>query len=152
LTERLAIHFYELGKVPEAIDTSDMVQLWLKLIGAKTEEDLAALEELEVAEMTQAVDAYRKISASPRYQELERMRAEARRDEAQALSDAREQGLEQGLAQGLEQGLAQGKRLEQEDTARSLLAMGLDISQISEVTKLTPKEIESLGVKVIRPL
>ena len=115
LTDRLAIHFYELGKVPEAIDTSDMVQLWLKLIGAKTEEDLAALEELEVAEMTQAVDAYRKISASPRYQELERMRAEACRDEAQALSDAREQGLEQGLAQG--------KRLEQEDTARSLLGV-----------------------------
>ena len=135
LTDKLGLHFFELNKLPEEIDTSDMMKVWLKLIAARTEEDLAALEELDIAEIAQAVDAYWEITASPRFQELERMRAKARRDEAQAIENARRQGLEQGLKQ------------QQEDTARRLLEMGFTIRKISEVTVLTTEEIESIVIE-----
>ena len=38
--------------------------------------------------MKQAIGAYRSVSASPEFREMERMRSKARHDEAQALENA----------------------------------------------------------------
>ena len=124
LTDKFELDFYELGKLPDEIDKNDMMQVWLKLIGAKTEEDVLAIERLEVEEMTQAVSAYRQITGSQEYQELERMRDKARHDEAQALGNARRQALR--------------------ETAKRLLALGNPVDKISAVTELSCEEIESL--------
>jgi len=55
---------------------------------AKTEEDLKQLESLEVAVVTQAISAYREVVLSPEFYELERLRADARHNEASALLNA----------------------------------------------------------------
>ena len=42
------------GKRPDIVDKNDMMQVWLKLFGARTEEDALAAERLEAREMAQA--------------------------------------------------------------------------------------------------
>ena len=43
-------------------------------------------------ELNQAIDTYQNITASPEFRELERMRAKAQHDEAQALWNAEQKG------------------------------------------------------------
>ena len=74
--------------------------------------------------MTQAINAYHSVSASPEFQELERMRIKAEHDEAQALWNA--------------------QRKEKFEITRNALRMNLPIDDIIKLTGLTRKEIESL--------
>jgi hypothetical protein len=85
----MGLLFFELPKLPPAINTGDGTELWLRLFKAETEEDLKIIEALEVSVMEQAVTAYRRVSASPEFRELERLRSKARHDEASALRNAR---------------------------------------------------------------
>jgi predicted transposase/invertase (TIGR01784 family) len=62
----------------------------------------------------------------------------------EGLQQGLEEGLQQGLQQGLEQGLEQGRRLEQEQIARAMLARGLAVALISELTGLPEDEINAL--------
>ena len=52
--------------------------------------------------MEQAINAYYKITASPEFREVERLREKARHDEAQALYHAKMVGREEGRAEGEE--------------------------------------------------
>ena len=88
MTDKCALHFFELPKVAQEIDNIDGKELWLKLFKAETEEDLEKLEKLGVDTMTEAVNAYRHVSASNEFKEIERLRSKARHDEAQALRNA----------------------------------------------------------------
>ncbi|MCL2202622.1 MAG: Rpn family recombination-promoting nuclease/putative transposase [Defluviitaleaceae bacterium] len=94
LTDKMALHFYELKKLPPLAenDKTNGKDLWLKLFRAETEEDLAAIEKLEVPEMSEALQAYRHVAASDEFKEKERMWAKARHDEAQALYNAEQRG------------------------------------------------------------
>ncbi|MCL1809451.1 MAG: Rpn family recombination-promoting nuclease/putative transposase [Clostridiales bacterium] len=88
LTDKKALHFYELPKLPKDIDGNDVSLLWLALFNANTEEELAKIEALGVPELNQAICAYHNVTASSEFRELERLRAKARHDEAQALHNA----------------------------------------------------------------
>jgi hypothetical protein len=66
------------------------LELLLSLFRAKTEEELKQLEALEVPIVTQAIEAYREITVSPEFREIERLRADARHNEASALQHATE--------------------------------------------------------------
>ena len=59
------------------------MELWLSLFNAETEEDLEKLEELSHV-MKQVIEAYRSITASPEFHEIERLRSKARHDAALA--------------------------------------------------------------------
>jgi predicted transposase/invertase (TIGR01784 family) len=89
LTDKLNLQFFELPKLPKTINTGDKLALWLALFAAKTEEDLAEIEALEVPEMEQAINAYRSVSATKEFRELERLRDRAGHNEASALANAR---------------------------------------------------------------
>ena len=89
LTDKMVLHFYELNKLPPlAEDDNNDKDLWLQLFRAETEEDLAAIEQLEVPIMSEALQAYRHVTASDEFKERERLWAKARHDEAQALANA----------------------------------------------------------------
>ena len=88
LTDKFDIRCYELPKLPQTVIADNYSELWLSLFRAKTEEDLAKLEALEVPEMREAISAYRHVTVTPEFQELERLRTKARHDEAQALYNA----------------------------------------------------------------
>ncbi|GHU78204.1 hypothetical protein AGMMS49992_28260 [Clostridia bacterium] len=98
LTDRLSMHYYELQKLPEAIDADDAQQLWLQLFNAQTTEELTKLEALEVPDMKEAIGAYRYVTALPEYQEYERLREIARHNEASALLQAKLEAREESDA------------------------------------------------------
>jgi predicted transposase/invertase (TIGR01784 family) len=94
LTDRMSLHYFELPKLPETVSANDKLQLWLKLFDAKTEEELKQIESLEVTVMQQAIKAYRSITATEEFRNLERMRFDAACNEASALGNARREERE----------------------------------------------------------
>jgi predicted transposase/invertase (TIGR01784 family) len=90
LTDRMSLHYFELPKLPNAISREERLKLWLALFKVKTEEELKKIEELEVPIMEQTIQAYRSITATSEFQTLERIRSDARRNEAAALRHAAE--------------------------------------------------------------
>ena len=89
LTDKMSLHYFELCKLPGLINAENGMELWLALFNAETEEELKKLDVLEVPVMKQAIGAYRSITATPEFREMERLRSKARHDEAQALKKAR---------------------------------------------------------------
>ena len=57
------------------------------------------------------------------------------------------EGNEKGIKQGIEQGIEQGKLSTNLAVAKNLLALGMPVSQIMQVTGLTKEQISSLLVK-----
>ena len=95
-TARLSLHFFELPKLPKTVSAERGMELWLALFKAKTEEDLKKIEGMGVTVMNEAIVAYRHVSASPEFLEMERMRSKALHDEAQAIKNATLSGERRG--------------------------------------------------------
>jgi predicted transposase/invertase (TIGR01784 family) len=89
LSDKMAMHYFEVRKLPKDIDPDNELELLLSLFRAKTEEELKQLEKLEVDIVTQAIETYREVTVSPEFREIERLRADARHNEASALAHAR---------------------------------------------------------------
>jgi len=89
LTDKMSLYYYELPKLPALVNVEYGKELWLNLFNAETEEELTKIEALEVPVLKQAIKAFRYVSASPEFREIERLRSKARHDEAQALKNAR---------------------------------------------------------------
>ena len=92
LTDNINVRFFELPKLPDAFFADDALLLWLSLFAADTEEELAAIRELEVPVMDQAIDAYREVTATDAFKEIERTLHYAALNEATQLGFAREEG------------------------------------------------------------
>ena len=91
LTDKCGLHFFELPKMPNvgAINTDDEKDLWLALFNAETEEELDELLKNGGAVIGEAIQAYRGVTATEEFRNLEWLRAKTRHDEAQALGNAR---------------------------------------------------------------
>ncbi|GHV35384.1 hypothetical protein FACS18949_13250 [Clostridia bacterium] len=89
LTDKMSLHYFELPKLPKSVDADNGLELWLALFNADTEEELKQIEDMEVPIMKQAIGAYRNITATDEFKEIERMRSLARHNEASALNHAR---------------------------------------------------------------
>ena len=63
---------------------------------------------------------------------------------AEGEAKGRAEGRAEGEAKGRAEGRAEGEAKGRVETARNLLRMGLEVSQISEATGLSPDEIEAL--------
>ena len=100
LTDKQLLYFFELGKLPGEMSKDDLLLLWLALFKADTEEELKQIEALEVPELNQAINAYHSVTASSEFRELERLRAKAQHDEAQALYNAESRGRQEGRHEG----------------------------------------------------
>jgi predicted transposase/invertase (TIGR01784 family) len=74
LSGNLRMHYFELPKLPKIVDENDILQLWLSLFKAETEEELSKIKALGVDEMEQAIGAYQSIAVSPEYREAARLR------------------------------------------------------------------------------
>lgn len=116
LTDRLSIHFLELGKVDDHINPSDLSSLerfcaYLKYAGDETKEDFVK-ELLETGEeaIVMSEHVFRKITEDESLQDLLRRQEFAEHDNATRMMlmerEATKRGLERGLEKGLEQGIA----------------------------------------------
>jgi len=124
LTDRMALHYFELQKLPITVTADNGLELWLSLFKAKTEEELTRLEALGVPEVKEAISAYRHITVTPEFQEAERLRSKARHDEAQALYNM--------------------ERRTKLEVAKNLLGMDIPIEKIIEATGLTREVVEGI--------
>jgi len=90
LSDKQRYHFFELLKLPDvdSIDNNSEKDLWLAFFNAKTEEELETLVSVGGEVMSQAVEAYRGITALDEFRYLEILRERARHDEASALAHA----------------------------------------------------------------
>ncbi|MGN0614247.1 MAG: Rpn family recombination-promoting nuclease/putative transposase [Porcipelethomonas sp.] len=95
LSEKCAIHFFELKKV----NKDNRMELWLQLINAESEEELDMLKETNVSEIQKAVMIIHKMSDDEKIQEAARLREKALHDEATALGHARREGRAEGIAE-----------------------------------------------------
>ncbi len=135
LSDKMGFQFFELTKLPGNIDEKDSLLLWLSLFKANTEEELEKIRAMEVPEMEEAINAYYTITASSEFREIERLRAKARHDEAQALHHARQEGRQEGISE---------RNIE---IVRNALQMGMPIEDIAKLTGLTCEEVENLRKK-----
>ena len=65
--------------------------------------------------------------------------------EAKGRAEGEAKGRAEGEAKGRAEGEAKGRAEGRAEAARNLLRMGLELSQISEATGLSPEEIEALS-------
>ncbi len=137
LTDRQALHYFELPKLPEVVNADDELKLWLSLFKAETEEDVAKIEAMEVSVMQEAIGAYRHVAATDEFQEIERLRSLARHNEASALSHAWNKGRIEGEQKGRDEG-----RIE---VVRNALREGMQPEIIARLTGLSVSEIERLA-------
>jgi len=141
LTDKMSLHFFELQKLPAGeLTISNKLLLWLSLFKAGTEEELARIKALEEPIMEQAINAYQRISVSPEFRELERLRSMARHDEASALGEARQEGEKRGE----ERGKQEGKQEEKLAVARNALSQGLSLEVIQSITGLDLETIKAM--------
>ena len=152
LTDKLCAIYCELPKLPKVININggnsvidsnnedSILKLWLSLFRAKTEKDLSEIEELGVDVLSKAVAAYRSVTASDKFKELERIRSKARHDEASAVYNAEERGRQEGRKEGRKEGRREGVF----QVARNLLGIGRPLVEIITATGLTREEIENL--------
>jgi predicted transposase/invertase (TIGR01784 family) len=94
LTDKFVMHYFELPKIPKVVNTDNILELWLSLFKAETEEDLEELAKMEVPEMEEAIKVYHQITVTPEFRERERLYSKARHDEASALHHARQEERE----------------------------------------------------------
>jgi len=96
LTDKQELHYYELPKVPKRLRADDVLGLWLNLFNAKAEDDLKKIEKMGVPVMSEAVSAYRHVSATDEFKEIERLYERARHNEASAIRNAEQRGEQRG--------------------------------------------------------
>jgi len=96
-----------------------------------TEEDLEKIKALEVPVMEQAINAYKKITVTPEFRELERQRSYARHNEAAALRHAREEG----------------ETAKVHSVARNAMAEGASLDFVQKITGLDMETIKGLGTQ-----
>jgi predicted transposase/invertase (TIGR01784 family) len=144
LTDKIGFIFYELLKTPEEMDKDDYELLWLALFRANTKEELQKIEALGVPEMNEAIGAYRTVTASREFLELERLREKAAHDEAQALGNAERRGRMEGRKEGRAKGRMEGRKEGRKEVVQNAMRLGVDIDTISALTGLTHAEIKAL--------
>ena len=125
LTDKCAIHFFELKKINKQVNKNNRMELWLQLINAESEEELYMLQQTEVQPIQKAVMIIHQMSDDEKIQELARLREKALHDEASALSTARREGHAEGLAEGRDE--------REEELIKSMRENGIPEDQIQKI-------------------
>jgi predicted transposase/invertase (TIGR01784 family) len=129
LTDKFAIHFFELKKIGKNPDKNKPMELWLQLINAETEEELNMLENTNVREINQAIVVLRELNADEKMRYISDMREKALHDEANALNSAKRSGFNEGMKQGKMEGAIEERKL----IISQLKASGMTDEQIKAI-------------------
>lgn len=139
LTDKLAIHFLELGKLDENKNPADLTAeerlcAYLKYAGDKDKEDyLLELFETNEEVINMSEDRFRELSEDERVQEWLWRQEIAEHDKASQIAETRAKGIQIGIEQGREVGIRAVIEIYQEldltkETAAAKLAEKFQIS------------------------
>jgi predicted transposase/invertase (TIGR01784 family) len=98
LTDKMSLHYFELPKLKgiDSIIPGNEQEFWLALFNAETEEEITKIKENGGEIMSDAIQAYRSITADEKFRHIELLREMAEHDEAQRMGNARRQGEKLG--------------------------------------------------------
>ena len=104
LTDKFAIHFFELKKVGK-FKTNSRIEQWMTLVKAETEGDLMDLEQTTtIPEIGKTIVVLRRLSADEKIRQEAWYREKQLHDEANAINGSRREGREEGRAEGRAEG------------------------------------------------
>ena len=133
LTDKCAMHFFELPKLDGVYSADDKKKLWMQLINSESEEELEMLARTNVPEIKQGVMVIKELSADERVKEFARRREERLREELSALGNAERRGRAEGIDIGLRKGRAEGINQERNRIIQSLKQAGMSDEQINAI-------------------
>jgi len=96
LTDKLSLYFFELTKIPLSIDKNKEIELWLKLIGAETYEELNELEKAENQDIQTALEYVKKLNTDERFRRQIEIREQTLLEETSAINYAKSEGKIEG--------------------------------------------------------
>lgn len=143
LTDKFAIHFFELKKVGE-VRTNSRKEQWMTLVKAETEGDLMELEQTTtVPEIGKTIVVLRRLSADEKIQQEAWYREKQLHDEANAINGSWREGREEGLAEGIAQGIVQGEETGGLKKLAHLVRKGrLSLTEAAEDASMTVEEFQ----------
>lgn len=131
-SDKIRLFTIELPKFnPKKLDRKNMLDVWMTFL-----KDPLNDEAQQVKEVHKALDTLKEVSADEEVRELYRLRNETEFGYISEMTIKSQKAKEEGRAEG-----AREKAIE---TARKMLQKGLDFSDISEFTGLSPEEIGRL--------
>jgi predicted transposase/invertase (TIGR01784 family) len=132
----LRTHFLETRKIEESQqEINEDLKGWLLFLSDPENQRLMRLGK-ENEEMEKAINLLEELSRSREERAIAEEREKALRDEL----SFRKAALDKGLREGREEGIKQEKL----NTAKKLLQKGMALSEVAEITGLSPEEIEGL--------
>jgi predicted transposase/invertase (TIGR01784 family) len=142
LTKALALHIFELGKIPQNED-GRKVWRWLKFLVSRTREEFEMLQQT-YQELQKPVARLMEMSEDEIFRYRKDAWDRARQDEEARNRLNRAEGRAEGEAIGEARGEARGRAEGKAEVALHLLKKGLSVSMIAEATGLSPAEIAAL--------
>ena len=144
IIEGLHFTFVELSKFkPQSISERKMAVLWLKFLTEIDENTQEAPKELlDNPETNKALSevqtmAYSKDELSAYEDFWDKMGAERL-----LLIDSAKRNLEQGREEGRKEGIAEGEKRRAQEIARNMLAKGMEVGMVADLTGLSEEEIK----------
>lgn len=135
-SDKMSLHFFELTKLSDKLDTNDRKQLWMQLINADSEEDFEMLRETNVPIIKESIGKIYELSSDEQIREYVRQREKARLDWNSDMYNAElrgeKRGIEKGKAEGREEGI--------EAVIAGMRLAGISEEQIEATRKAMLKE------------
>ena len=138
LTDKLEIHIIELAKLKDK-DSKEKLKEWCKFIKAPE-----SVEEATMKEIKRAKEELDKISQDKKERRLAELREKAIMDEMAIRDSGYNDGFAEGKKDGLEEGIKEGEKKKTIEIAKEMLAKGIEIELIKEITKLSEEELENI--------
>ncbi len=141
LTNKLEIHFIQLSKfLKEGQEEKDKkMWQWLTFICNKNRKEVERVMK-ENKEIEKANEELEYLTGDDAVRRIAFLRDKAERDYINNMSGARKAGLELGR----EEGIKEGEKKKTIEIAKEMLAKGIEIELIKEITKLSEEELENI--------
>jgi len=144
LTDVLEIHFIELPKFSKEIQNiEEVLHRWLMFLGNPNEEGVLDMLGAKDSIIGKASRVLHFLSSDPETVRIAELREKAIWDEVSNINGARAEGLEEGIQKGLERGRQEALQ-EKLDVARRILAKGLSVEDVADMTGLSVEEVSKL--------
>ncbi len=148
LTDMLEIHFVELRKLREqSVGLERRLVKWMLFLTARTQKQLEELAMQDPA-IQKALTTLEFLSQDAETRRLYQERQRSLHDYVSDVEGAREEGMEKGREKGREEGREEGRKEGETKkavtVARAMLAKGMDVALVSEVTGLSLEDVQHL--------
>ena len=146
LSNHLFMHFIEIKKI-QNIPLKKALNQWINYFINEGRETNMKILLKDDPIMEKAHNVYKRFTEDEKLREMYEAREKFRRDLASQMHVSEQRGIEKGIKKGREEGRKEGKKENKIETAKAMLAEGLDTDLIIKITQLAQEVIESLQIR-----